>query len=454
MGEGAVTPTWRIINADVREGLAELPDESVHCLVTSPPYFGLRNYGLEPQVWGGEADCRHDWRDHRQYKDSPTRTGEEGVGFDEVDTTREQRWTTSAFCRGCSAWRGSLGLEPTPELYIEHMVMVFREIRRVLRKDGTLWLNMGDSYASSGGHADKSCNDRRGQYRIGCRPEHTERTFRPGAGVGLKPKDLLGMPWRLAFALQADGWWLRCDIIWSKPNPMPESVRDRPTRAHEYLFLLTKAKRYYYDAEAIREGDTGQHASAANFCRPQKGPIPPGQRQPSRRPNRKPTFATGSRNKRSVWTIATQPYPGAHFATFPEKLVEPCVKAGTSERGCCLKCGAPYQRETEANYSKSPRHGPGSVVGRHYETGQNNYDGAGMPRLQKHVRTTAWRPACKCKKAVVPATVLDPFAGSGAAGSMAVRLGRSFIGIELNPEYCKMARERIREANPMFAQEA
>jgi DNA modification methylase len=368
--------TVRIINADVMDGLAQLPDESVHCVVTSPPYWGLRDYGMQ----------------------------------------------------------GQLGLEPTLGEHIEAMVKVFRAVRRVLRNDGTLWLNYGDCYASSvnGRKAADIVDDDRtfrdkpfstvgpiydpaggakgGGYR-GCTKQREESALPAGricAGGVLKPKDLCGVPWRIAFALQDNGWWLRQDIIWSKPNPMPESIKDRCTKAHEYLFLLAKSERYYFDAEAIAEAVSGDPEAPRNAW-DAKDYLIPGQK-PQKRTSRSgnkerkaasergvPVDTNGStngavagsipwegstRNKRSVWEVATAPFSEAHFATFPPALIEPCIKAGCPIGG----------------------------------------------------------------------TVLDPFLGSGTTGMVADRLGRSCIGIELNPEYAAMAEQRIKGDCPMFAE--
>lgn len=271
----------KILVGDVMERIAELTDESVHCVVTSPPYWGLRDYGTD----------------------------------------------------------GQLGLEATPEEHVERMVGVFREVRRVLRGDGTLWLNYGDSYAANtkgmGGEPNSPTltGGRRtileGQMM---EPRHYKH--------GLKPKDLVGMPWRVAFALQADGWYLRSDIIWAKPNPMPESVTDRPTKSHEHVFLLAKSQRYHYDADAVREDADlnrvgqrqGRWGNAVKGDRAYAmGRVPSGNEA-----NGTEVVGSETRNLRDVWTIATQPYPGAHFATFPPKLVEPCIKAGCPEDGTVL----------------------------------------------------------------------------------------------------------------------
>lgn len=262
-----------ILQGDSREVLAGLPAQSVHTCVTSPPYFGLRDYGHE----------------------------------------------------------GQIGLEETPDAYVQRLVEVFRGVRRVLRDDGTLWLNLGDSYYNtrpgSGGKcvlpgAGKSMTE--GRYHDG------KRDF---TGTGLKPKDLIGIPWRVAFALQADGWYLRQDIIWHKPNPMPESVRDRCTKAHEYIFLLTKSPRYYFDHEAIKEG--------AKTNDPRRPYTSQGAKQLDGRAEwksgeRRDGNDFTKRNRRSVWTVTTKPFKGAHFATFPPDLIEPCILAGCPEGGTVL----------------------------------------------------------------------------------------------------------------------
>jgi len=237
---------------------------------------------------------------------------------------------------------------------------------------------------------------------------------------GLKPKDLVMMPARIALALQADEWYLRSDIIWHKPNPMPESCRDRPTSAHEHIFLLTKAAKYYFDQEAVRE--TMAPASASRYAYAFGGA-----KKEALKAGDKPTAVVGhrsvtpGRNIRNVWTIATQAFPEAHFATFPEEIPLRCIKAGTSHKGCCPECIE--QRHETAGFAQ---------------------------RLEKSIKTTGWQPGCKCGGEPIPCTVLDPFMGSGTTGLVAQRLGRSFIGIELNPEYAEMARKRIEGDMPLF----
>ena len=379
----------RFYAGDVRAVLRELPANSVHCCVTSPPYWSLRDYGTP----------------------------------------------------------GQLGLEATPEEYIANMVDVFREVRRVLHKDGTLWLNIGDSYAGApvgtfngGGFKDASAVSGGRDLSGIANGSRLSKVV-----SGLKPKDLVGIPWMLAFALRADGWWLRQDIIWAKPNPMPESVTDRCTKAHEYVFLLSKSARYYYDADAVRE---------AAQDRPQPDPadktISPNATEWL--DNRYAPGASGyghnpaGRNKRSVWTIATESFPESHFATFPQALVKPCILAGTSDHGVCSECGAPWARVTDkvgevsnGGYRKRAD-APGAKL-----SATSAFRGAAIPVMA----TTGWAPTCKHEAPVVPATVLDPFLGSGTTAMVAKALGRHAIGIDLNPTYLAMAAKRCAQMGLM-----
>lgn len=265
-------------------------------------------------------------------------------------------------------------------------------------------------------------------------PQHLIQYFKPS---GLKPKDLCGMPWAVAFALQADGWWLRSDIIWSKPNPMPESVTDRPTRSHEYVFLLTKSARYFYDQDAIREKSFTKPHSPGWINSPETPSGPMGIRSIERKDA---IFAqNGYRNRRSVWTIATQPFPEAHFATFPPGLVRPMILAGTSEYGCCSECGAPWERVSEKKtmiINRSSRRGAMGEFGR--------IQPSGTMVSPAESKTIGWQPTCKCNAEVNPCIVLDPFGGSGTVAEVAVRNARNFISIDLNPEYCEMAEKRLK----------
>jgi DNA modification methylase len=454
--------TWRILKGDVRDKLAELPDASVQCVVTSPPYWGLRDYGTA--LWdGGDVACDHDAVIRAK--------AVAHVGTTSFSATSEgQIANASAIhgrhgCPACGAHRidSQIGLEPTPEEYVATMVDVFRDVRRVLRDDGTVWLNLGDSYAAGGGGTERT--------REQMQAASTMNSTAPVAGraptpAGLKPKDLVGIPWRVAFALQADGWYLRSDIIWAKPNPMPESVTDRPTKSHEYVFLLTKQARYFYDNDAVRESaEYGRRSAFRSTSYENDISHANGSER------REPVTVGGAdpevgRNLRSVWSIPTEPFPEAHFATFPKALVEPCIKAGTSEKGCCPECGAPWVRQVERP-TGSPKFAPLAI-----EAAGVLPDGPGTHRNMggryqawldaNPPRTTGWRPVCRCgevgesegatlgasaKAALsnlpIPCTVLDPFAGSGTTGVVALRLGRSFIGIELSPEYAAMMRKSL-----------
>jgi len=375
--------------------LRGLPDACVQMCATSPPYYGLRDYGTAK--WeGGSPECDH-FRPRLggNGKSSPINGGgserDESIGLQQYKDV----------CGKCGALRvdNQIGLEETPELYVARLVEVFREVWRVMDDTGTLWLNLGDSYTGSHGNGNSS------QTNIGLTAGNGFVKFESPTKklASIKPKDLIGIPWMVAFALRADGWYLRSDIIWNKPNPMPESVTDRPTKSHEYIFLLSKRTDYYYDMEAIKEPSVTKedrpfgivhdreygYDSKQAVLRSQRDSfkrngssrpdeLVPGNGKNSHRPDRKEDdWDTDYRNKRSVWTVATKPYAEAHFATFPPDLIKPCILAGSKA---------------------------GDVV-------------------------------------------LDPFFGSGTTGFVARELGRHFIGIDLNPEYIKLAERRISRAN-------
>lgn len=289
-----------IITGNCIDVMPQIEAESFHTCVTSPPYWGLRDYGLEPSYW-------------------PETTYTPMLGLPPITVPE---------------WTGCLGLEPTPEMFVSHMVLVFREVWRLLRPDGTAWVNFGDSYAGSGKGAWSNTDDQKEVY---IPAPGGPQTKIPRLPSGLKPKDLVGIPWRVAFALQADGWHLRMDNIWNKTNPMPESVRDRPTKAHEYFFLLSKSECYYYDIESVMEQMAESSLNRlAQGVEGQKGSERANGGGKTNGMMKAVGNNSGSRNKRSVWTGSTAQFSEAHFAVFPEWLIEPCIMAGAPVGGRVL----------------------------------------------------------------------------------------------------------------------
>lgn len=437
--------------------LRKLPEKSVHCVVTSPPYFGLRAYGTDPQIWGGLEECDHDWADatvkNSRHIDT-TAGNKQRSNPGSVDHRTER---PGGSCSKCGAWLGELGSEPTPEMFVANLVEVFAEVWRVLRDDGVCWMNLGDSYAGSGkgGNPPESPHQKQRTNSgslsvIGQTAREAARTMTAGMDrlCGLKPKDLVGIPWRAAFALQAAGWYLRQDIIWQKPNPMPESVQDRCTKAHEYIFLLTKSERYFFDAEAIKtvSKDGGREIK---YDGQQKNLTADAEIMRTR--VKRNVIVPEAANRRSVWSVSTFSYKGAHFATFPPRLVEPCILAGTSAAGCCPHCGKPWARVVESQRIPT-RPGTGSKVyvdpeNSPYE--KHNGDIVGNRDPQRHIAvkvTTGWKQSCQCEPhEAVPCTVLDPFGGSGTTAIVAAYHGRSWLLCELNEKYAELARARIAE---------
>lgn len=410
-----------------------------------------------------------------------------GVGPDGRDKgTRGQQPHSSSsviqyhdVCRKCGARRidQQLGLEATPELYIERMVEVFREVRRILRDDGCLFLNLGDNYAASSGSGTQGATGQRANRRF------TAEGNAARLGPGLKPKDLCMMPSRLALALQADGWWIRSMMPWVKRSAMPESCTDRPTSAIEYVFLLTSSAHYFFDAEAVRvkypqssidrmrypvAKVAGTTASASVFTTKENAERVMVNANPSGRNFRNsdlfyeslkaPHGMIFAGNEPVALDVNPEAFPGAHFATFPRKLVAPLLKAGTSERGCCPECGAPWKRIIEQTKLKRER--PNDRTARH-EVG-DGVNSCGNTVAGVAVKTLGWQPGCGCAEQdgepedtedvrywePVPCTCFDPFTGSGTVGVVAKQLGLSFIGIELNAGYATMARERIENPEP------
>jgi DNA modification methylase len=420
----------KILSGHVIDRLKDIPAESVQTIVTSPPYWGLRNYGTEPQIWGGDSSCAHQWsatppRRRRSENDVVDQKSKQATS---AGTQHDLKATDT--CLICGAWKGELGAEPTIKMFVDHLVEVFRECKRVLRDDGTLWVNMGDSYAGGKGQSGQGSSEYQGErasrgesinqhyHNIG-----GKGTTRPGDNVKMlaldkiKPKDLCLIPARMAIALCDDGWYVRSEIYWNKPNPMPESVTDRPTKSHEMIYLLTKKPHYFYDNEAIKEPVSESYANdkrphgilrqhfyenskyvKAGMMDKYEGEFPTDERD-------------ATRNKRDVWTIATQSYPGAYFATFPEAIPEICIKAGTSERGQCQECGKPLERIMEK--SKSFESGSGKsgnkIIGKNGEGLQGGGD-TGDIRKRPTTTTTGWKKSCKCStEETVSQIVLDPF---------------------------------------------
>lgn len=440
--------TIRLLTGDCRDVLATLPEASVHCVVTSPPYYGLRDYGTA-QWEGGAEGCSHSVPLGNGPKLEPT-DGHD-VAFRTGAQYTQQR-VTGLTCR-CGARRidRQLGLEATPEAYLAAMVEVFRAVRRVLRDDGTLFLNIGDSYSGYHGNKNSVVPTSSTNGWVNGYDENQRATT---AGNGYKSKDLLLMPARLALALQADGWWVRSDIIWHKPNPMPESCTDRPTSAHEHVFLLSKRARYYYDADAVRE--EAEYGASVDRDGASCGPFRPTSGGGFRGGTRAHSYG-GSRNLRNVWTIPTAPFSDAHFATFPPALVERCIRAGTSERGCCAACGAPWCRMVERGdlvptRKQHDKRAYGVVVDEPdaNDAGRNRARDGHRANMAFETTTTGWAPSCACEADVVPCTVLDPFVGSGTTALVADRLQRHAIGIDLSIDYAAMAQRRLEDDCPLF----
>lgn len=364
---------WRnqILQGDALSMLAALPDNSVQCCVTSPPYFQLRSYLPDNHA-----------------------------------------------LKACE-----IGAEQTPQEYVEKMVGILRIVRQKLRPDGTLWLNIGDTFAGSG------------------RGNGGKHAYVEGMGrrqplpMGIKAKDLIGIPWLLAFALRQDGWYLRSEIIWHKKNAIPESVTDRPTKCHETVFLLTKSPRYYYDGAAIAEPSVSRHPSGNGYKRASRLSFQNTDGTP--RGSDQQWTPKDTRQRRSVWSVNTKKYPAAHFAVMPEKLVEPCILASTSTKACEI-CGACWKREhirTGHQNKREEAHVPNNVTTKTDSTGWKPVS----------IATDVWMPGCTCSGNTGQgrAVVLDPFAGAGTVPYVAMQHGRDYVGIELFEEYIDIIHERL-----------
>jgi len=415
-----------LLNANAAQ--IPLADDSVHCIVTSPPYYGLRSYQgkKQPQIWGGDKSCEHSWN----YSSRTMQTG--GINPKQLSNKGVDGYgwqVESAFCSKCGAWYGCLGEEPTPDLYISNMCIIGEELQRVLRPDGTLWMVIGDSYNGSGGAG--------GDYNKGGLKEGQPR-YKGRNVASLKPKDLIGIPWMLAFAYRDElGFWLRKDIIWVKTNAMPEGgAIDRPTSSHEYIFLFSKSRRYYYDRHAIAEP-----AKYAGDRRDQRPDSRRGDDKMKSMNNPTPQM----RNKRDVWIHNTGRYKGAHYATFPGELIVDCIKAGTSEAGCCMYCGAPYERIV-----RREQLGERDDTGRTHGLDEQRLSSPGAPPergWEAINHTERWAQTCRCKYpplGLKRPIVFDPFVGSGTTCEVARALNCDSIGMDISFEYLRdNARARL-----------
>jgi DNA modification methylase len=409
---------WAVVRGDALASLRAMPDESVQVCVTSPPYYGLRDYGLPPSVWDARPGCRHRWSDEKitTRKQAPQQDSSGGIG--KTGTRGEQSWTVGATfevrsgadCLRCGAWRGCLGLEPTPDLFIAHLVELFREVRRVLRRDGTAWVNLGDSYSGSG-------KGPTGHNGIGDQGERQGFTDERSAADcwSLKAKDLMMMPARMAIALQEDGWYLRSEITWCKSSAMPESVRDRPTSATERIYLLSKDARYFYDADAVRE----PHID------PSRGKA----RTESKSPHSRGDLEIGlawvpavreynplGANLRNFWTLGPEPSAWDYCNACRRLFVgadRKTIKQRDGQRVC--PCGA---SDWVAHYATYPT----AIPRRAIKAGSHAGD-----------------------------IVLDPFSGSATTGRVARQLGRRYIGLELSDRYANASEALLyREARPLL----
>jgi DNA modification methylase len=439
--------TITIYRGDCRERLQSISDKTFHTVVTSPPYWGLRDYGTATWI-GGDPNCPHYRTNHTSDKcitghKKSQKSG--GIASSIYKTV----------CPECGAVRQDrqLGLEETPQEYVANMVQVFREVRRVLRDDGTLWLNLGDTYYNyrADGKYPKQTVSKTKQDL----PEFS--TARGNKLEGLKSKDLIGIPWRVAFALQEDGWYLRQDIIWHKPNPMPESVKDRCTKSHEYIFLFSKSKNYYFDNESIKveSSPLTEERNKNKFKGAFKGQFkgtPNEERWQEGRPIDKPNFSEdGKSNKRSVWTVTTKPYKEAHFATYPPDLIEPCILAGCPDK-VCKSCGTPYEKIYDSKKIKRNELDPKDSRYR-----PNNYEGAykdinGKGDAGYNITDfVGYKQQCNCTtKETEGGHVLDPFGGAGTTALVSDRLKRHSSLIELNDKYAKITEKRLQDDGGMF----
>jgi len=424
-----------------------MPENSVDCVVTSPPYWGLRKYKLSDTLWDAVNGCRHEVWGEEIIKQTSSFKGFHKYEVDGHLNPDVSKRNTEApqgqVCQSCGAWKGQLGLEPKPELYLKHLVGIFEGVKRVLKPSGVCFVNLGDSYASGGKSGDSEIRTVSPKLHASPTDPSLNCQRRAAIPLGLKPKDLCLIPFRFAIAMQEAGWWVRSTIIWNKLNPMPESVKDRPTESHEYIFMFTKSASYFWDQEAVREvsidpesykGRRPRNAGSMNKYEPENYKFHVSVGDDNRLPSGQTYF---TRNLRSVWTFPTQPYKKAHFATFPEKLPELCIKAACPER-VCSKCGKPWMNVVE--------HKPMVIKRseRAKESGIRILSSVTMVKPAES-KVIGSKPICECNTETEPGTVMDIFAGSGTVGWVAVKMGRRYILIEQSEEYIKLCQDRLRQ---------
>lgn len=425
----------RIIQGDALSVLKMLPNESVDCVLTSPPYWGLRDYGTGTEtIFDGEPNCSHSWKSERIHWHSNRANSKPKEAVDDTFQIKGSNWVV---CQRCGAWKGQLGLEPTVDLYIRHLCDTFDEIKRVLKRIGTCWVSLGDTYSVS----NNGSNDRREKDGLWLNPQRRYKGQKAGK-AGLPAKCLCLISFRFPIEMANRGWILRNTIIWHKPNCMPSSVKDRFTGDFEYLFFFAKSQSYWFEQQLeppVRNSDVSYRAQLrvnTAYCA-----KPPYQ-------NKFPvSFNLSGRNKRSVWTIPTAPFPEAHFATFPEALFETPINAGCPEF-ICTKCGVGrrklYDGKSAGAFNIRVRDVKKGRI-KHADRRASreevlNYDeseyGGGGKRFLGYTD-------CSCGAPFTPGVVLDPFFGSGTTGVSALKLNRTFIGIDLNPQYIAIAKKRI-----------
>jgi DNA modification methylase len=390
-----------VLVGDILDMAGRLATGSIQTIATSPPYWGLRAYHVPPTEWPSI-----------EYAPMP--------GVPPVAVPAQ------TVC---------LGQEADPLSFIGHLVHVFRCLRPALREDGTLWLNLGDSY----GHGTSAVRQPSRTSTKVSLAQHDAQGGRHGGAA----KNLVGIPWRAAFALQADGWTLRSEVIWHKVAPMPESVTDRPTKAHEQVFLFSKGPRYFYDADAIREepATLDRAGERRSYKSGSASSMNGGEHQAMTGPFAGLPLNPAGRNKRTVWSPPPAQFPGAHFATFPPDLIRPCILAGTSARGACAACGAAWRRVVERTDEVSVSH-----RGSTFDRGKTGVNGLGRVQAGERFETRPtgdWCPSCTCGATVVPCLILDPFMGSGTTAEVAVEEGRDWLGIDADPHAVGWAAERL-----------